>query len=137
MSNKVTKKEMFEAIKLAAEADMIPRVLTKNIKQADVIAFCTNEIALLDKKTAKAREAAAQKKADGDELLEATYAVLSHEEFKSIGTIAAEVTCEDASVAKITYRLKVLVDTGRAEKAEIDIPTENGKTTKRMGYRAL
>ena len=101
-----------------------------------IIAFAENEIALLDKKATKAKERAASKKADSDELTEAVRAALSTEEFEPIAEIATRIEGEDVTVAKITYRLTQLVKAGVAEKTEITIDGGEGqKKRKVQGYR--
>lgn len=121
---KMTKKEMYGFI---AEA------MSDN---AEVVEFCENEIALLEKKAAKAKEAAAKKKAEGDELTDAVYAALSADEFEPIADIAAKIDGPDVTVSKVTYRLTQLVKNGKAEKSEIAVEAD-GKTRKIMGYKAV
>lgn len=103
-----------------------------------IIAFAENEIALLDKKATKAKERAASKKADSDELTEAVRAALSTEEFEPIAEIATRIEGEDVTVAKITYRLTQLVKAGVAEKTEITIDGGEGqKKRKVQGYKLV
>ena len=128
---KITKREMFEAIKETFE--------TGSCKyDAEVVkAFCDKEIASLDAKAAKAKERAAAKKAEADVLMGQVEAALT-DEFQVIADIAAAVAAEnaDATVSKTTYRLTRLVEAGVAEKTQITIPaTENTKTRKVQAYR--
>ena len=128
---KITKREMYEAIAKAME--------TGECKYAPdvVIEFCENEIALLDKKAAKAKERAATKKAEADELMEVVAEALS-EDFEPIADIAGRIQGDDVTVAKVAYRLRKLAETGRAEKSDITIPaTEGQKSRKIVGYRAI
>ena len=129
---KITKREMYEAIiSLAATGEM-------KYDKDEYIDFCQNEIALLDKKAAKAKETAAKKKAEGDELTDAVRAALSNEQLESIADIAARIEGEDVTVSKVTYRLTQLVKNGEAEKGEISIPGGEGvKARKIMGYRLI
>ena len=70
-TEKITKREMFEAIKGLAESGALHMFdFNENISDEAVAEFCANEIDLLDKKTAKAKERAAAKRAEGDELTE-------------------------------------------------------------------
>ena len=116
---KITKRAMFEAISDSAVAE-----------------FCENEIALLDKKAVKAKERAATKKAEGDELTEAVRAAMSIEEFEPIADIAARIEGEDVTVAKVQYRLTQLVKNGEAEKEQITVPGGEGqKARKIMAYK--
>lgn len=123
---KMTKKEMFANIKsLLAGND-------------EVVAFCDNEIALLEKKAAKAKETAAKKRAEGDELTDVVFAAVSKDNFEPIAEIAARIEGPDVTVAKVTYRLTQLVKSGKIEKTEVSIPGAEGvKARKVMAYRAL
>ena len=101
-------------------------------------AFAENEIALLDKKAVKAKERAASKRAEGDELTAVVRQVMSTEEFEPIAEIAARIEGEDVTVAKVTYRLTQLVKTGEAEKQELTIPGAEGqKARKVQGYKLI
>ena len=129
---KITKREMYEAIIEVMNGGEL------KYDPADVIAFCENAIALLDKKAAKAKETAAKKRAEGDELTDAVRAVLSADTFEPISDIAARIQGDDVTVAKVTYRLTQLVKNGEAEKSEITVPaTETSKARKIQGYRIL
>lgn len=104
----------------------------------DVIAFCEHEIELLDKKTAKAKERAAAKRAEGDELTEQIYDVLSDDEFMTIPEIVKALGDEDVSAQKASYRLRSLVEANRAEKTEITVAGSDGsKASKRVAYRLI
>lgn len=130
---KITKREMYEAIKETFETGSC------KFDAATVVAFCEKEIASLDSKAAKAKERAAAKKADGDELTELVASALT-DEFQVIADIAAAVaeTNADATVSKVTYRLGKLVEAGKAEKTQITIPGGEGvKARKVQAYRAL
>ena len=129
---KITKREMFEAIiALATGGEM-------KYEAEAFVNFCENEIALLDKKAAKAKERAATKKAEGDELTEAVRAAMSAEEFEPIADIAARIEGEDVTVAKVQYRLTQLVKNGEAEKEQITVPGGEGqKARKIMAYKLI
>lgn len=104
----------------------------------DVIAFCEHEIELLDKKTAKAKERAAAKRAEGDELTEQIYDVLSGDEFMTIPEIVKALGDEDVSAQRASYRLRSLVESHRAEKTEITVAgSDGGKSSKRVAYRRI
>ena len=130
---KITKREMFEAIK--------ETFVTGSCKYdaATVTAFCDKEIAALDSKAAKAKERAAAKKAEADVLMGQVEDALTGE-FRVIADIAADVAAvnPDATVSKVTYRLGKLVETGVAEKTQVTIPaTESSKARKVQAYRAI
>lgn len=104
----------------------------------DVIAFCEHEIELLDKKTAKAKERAAAKRAEGDELTEQIYNVLYDDEFMTIPEIVKALGDESVSAQRASYRLRSLVESHRAEKTEVSIPgADGGKSSKRVAYRKI
>ena len=129
---KITKREMFEALVEAANGAEF------KFTAEELIAFAENEIALLDKKAVKAKERAATKKAEGDELTEAVRAAMSAEEFEPIADIAARIEGEDVTVAKVQYRLTQLVKNGEAEKEQITIPGGEGqKARKIMAYKLI
>jgi hypothetical protein len=129
---KITKREMFEALVEAANGAEF------KFTSEELIAFAENEIALLDKKAVKAKERAATKKAEGDELTEAVRTAMSAEEFEPIADIAARIEGEDVTVAKVQYRLTQLVKNGEAEKEQITIPGGEGqKARKIMAYKLI
>lgn len=130
---KITKREMFEAIK--------ETFATGECKfEADVvIAFCDKEIAALDTKAAKAKERAAAKKAEADVLMTQVEDALT-DEFQTIADIAAAVAevNTDATVSKVTYRLTKLVEANVAEKTDVTIPGVDGaKARKVKAFRAV
>ena len=136
---KMTKRNVYEALINYANSG----VMAYAGDEGDVIvstealaAFAENEIALLDKKAAKAKERAAQKRAEGDELTDAVRAAMSTEEFETIADIAARIEGEDVTVAKVQYRLTQLVKNGEAVKEQVTIPGGEGvKARKVMAYR--
>ena len=131
---KITKREMFEALVAYAEStDMEVQVGETTVTAADFAAFATKEIEQLDKKAVKAKERAAAKRADGDALTEAVLAVLTNE-FQTAADIAAQIEDEDTTVAKISYRLGALVKDGRVIKEDIKVDRE-GKRAVLKGYR--
>ena len=137
MKKNYTKREMYELIKALVDAGVISGELTETgITEADVAEFCTDEIELLDKKAAKAKERVATKKAEGDALLDAVREVLSADEFQSIPDITARIEGEDITVAKVTARLKKLLDAGEVEKDQITVTGAEGKKSRKIvAYR--
>ena len=100
---KITKREMFEALVAYAEStDMEVQVGETTVTAADFAAFATKEVEQLDKKAVKAKE-----RAD-----------------------------EDATVAKVSYRLGALVKDGKAAKEDIKVDRE-GKRAVLKGYRLV
>jgi hypothetical protein len=130
---KITKREMYEAIKATFETGEC------EYPAEAVIAFCEKEIASLDAKAAKAKERAAAKKAEADVLYDQVKDALT-DEFATIADIAAVVAevNPDATVSKVTYRLTKLVEAGVAEKTPIKIAaTETSKARTVQGYRII
>lgn len=113
MEAKVTKKEMFEMIKAA---------LAEN---KDVVDFCDKEIASLDRKAAKAKERAAEKKADGDELTAVVESVLT-DELTTIADITAKIDGPDVTVHRVSYRLSQLAKNGKAVAEDITVAGVDG-----------
>lgn len=132
-TDRTTKRDFYEAIIKAMETG------ETNIEPAKIIEFCENEIALLDKKADKAKERAAAKKAEVDELMEKVYAVLSDTEFMTRNAVmdALGDMPEDVSISKIGARLTKLVNNQSVEKSELTIANAEGKKSKCMGYRKI
>ena len=128
---KITKRQTLEAILEAAKGETAIFKYDNEV----IIAFAENEIALLDKKAVKAKERAAEKRAQGDELSVVVASVLT-DELQSIADITAQIEGEDVSVGKVQYRLRMLAETEKAVKGEIKIPaTENAKARTIVGYK--
>ena len=126
---KITKKVVLEAIKAAAEGMDFGEV----VSAADVIAYADTAIAQLDAKAAKAKERAAEKKADGDALRAVVESTVS-DEYQTIDDITAKVVevegYEDVTKSKVTARLTQLVKSGAIHK--VQVKTEDGR--KVMAY---
>lgn len=123
MEKKITKREMFEAIKAGCTTG------NWTVSDVEIAEFCENEIALLDKKAVKAKERQAEKKAAGDELADAVKAALT-DEFTVIADIAtkvAETYGDEATISRVTYRLTQLVKAGIAENGDVKIPASEGQ----------
>ena len=120
---KVTKKEYYVMLKEVVE--------NSNSKNKDeLVEFIEKQITLLDNKAAKAKERAAEKRAEGDELRALVEATLT-DEYQTIADITEQIDNEDVTKAKVTARLTQLVKDGLAVKEEAK--TEDGK--KVMVYR--
>ena len=127
---KITKKDKFNLIKGILEAGTVEGVDVEMLTE-----FVENEIALLEKKSAKAKETAAAKKAEADELTVAVQAALT-DEYATIAEVTAAIEGEDVTTAKVAYRLNALVKAGVAEKAEKTIAGGEGvKSRKVQSYR--
>lgn len=127
---KVTKRERYEAIKTLCS-------MAENVGDLDIdgiIAFCDKEIETLDARAEKAKERAAIKRAEGDELMEIVYNALT-DEFESRDTITARINDENITAAKVTYRLTSLVREGRAVKDEATVAGADGKNRRISVYK--
>ena len=131
-ATKITKAMVLAAIKENVEN----MEFAGDVTAADVTAYCDKTLEQLANKAAKAKEKAAEKKNEGDELRDAVEAVLT-DEYQVIGDIFPQVADEagEITTAKVTYRLTALVKAGIAEKAEVKVSGEGEKTRKVMGYR--
>ena len=127
---KVTKRERYESIKALVEA--VGAV--EGIDTDGIVAFCDKEIATLDTRAEKAKERAAEKRAEGDELQAAVLAALTDEP-ASRQEITDRIEGEAVTLAKVGYRLTALVKQGLAVKEEIAVTGEDGKTKKAAAYR--
>lgn len=117
---KVTKVQVLEAIIGLAKGEEI------TVDTNDIIEYAETTIAQLAAKAEKAKERAAQKKADGDPLKDAVLEVITNE-FQTVEEIAAQIEGEDVTNAKIVARLTALVKAGEINKTDIKV---DGKTRK-------
>ena len=127
---KVTKRERYESIKALIEA--VGAV--EGIDTDGIVAFCDKEIATLDTRAEKAKERAAEKRAEGDELQAAVLAALTDEP-ASRQEVTDRIEGEGVTLAKVGYRLTALVKQGLAVKEEIAVTGEDGKSKKVAAYR--
>ena len=138
---KMTKRNVYEALINYANSGIMAYAGDEGdvvVTAEALAAFAENEIALLDKKAVKAKERAATKRAEGDELTAVVRQVMSTEEFEPIADIAARIEGEDVTVSKITYRLGQLVKNGEAAKEQITVPgTDGQKSRKIMAYKLV
>lgn len=124
---KITKTEYFEMIK----AELV------NIEgKEDLIAFVDTQIEQIAAKAQKAKERAAEKKADGDELRESVRQVLTSE-YQNIDAIMGSLEetgldMTDISRAKVSARLTQLVKAGMVEKEQ-----QKAGDRKTMHYRLI
>ena len=119
-TEKITKKAYFEMLKDIVAA-------TDTADKDNLLAFIDTNIAQLNAKAAKAKEKAAEKKVEGDELREKIAACLTSEP-KDIATILDEVGDEELTRAKVTARLAQLINLGTATK-EVTKTADGKKAT--------
>lgn len=113
MEKKLTKKDILAAIKTEV-ADM---ETVGGIPVDVVLDFIDKTVEQIDSKAAKAKEKAAEKKADGDALREE---VLSHvtNDWQTADAITELVVGEDISKSKVVARLSQLVRAGIVAKEQ-------------------
>lgn len=107
---KMTQRDYFELIK------------AKLADEEDIVAFCDERIAALDRRAEKAKEYKAKKQAESDALKQAIAEALT-EEFQTADEILAKVQNDDEEVtkAKITARVSALVRERQAVKTKVKI----------------
>ena len=125
---KITKKEMFALIKEVITTGIMPEAISEDA----IVEFCDKEIAALDRKASKAKETAARKRAESDELTDRVAALLT-DELATIADITEALGDEEVSRAKVQARLAGLVTNGVAHKEEITVEVD-GKKKKAMAY---
>ena len=130
MTQKITKKE-----KLTALIAILTGEGTE-IDTAELIAYCEKEIEALDKKAAKAKETAAKKKAESDELTDKVAELLT-DELQTTADITAQIEDEDITTHKVSYRLTSLVKSGVAVKEEISIAGKDGQKARKLAAYKL
>lgn len=125
MEKKTTKKEYYTMLRDIVRGDDNSEITNS---QYELIEFIDKQIEAIETKAEKAKEKAAEKKANGDELREVVQSVLTNE-YQTIDTIASQIKGEDITKAKITARLTSLVKAGLATKSDLR-NEETGKTQK-------
>ena len=125
---KITKAQKYAMIE-----DILNTVDGDNIDM--LIEFVQAEQAALANKAAKAKEKAAEKKTEIDDLSNAVLGVLNGIPKTRDEVFAlVEDFSNDVSVAKVGARLTKLVDAGLIVKSEVKAVTASGKKTTRMTY---
>ena len=133
-TTKITKRDRYTSI-----IDILKDVNA----DADLVTFCEGEIALLDKKSAKAKETAAAKKTEVDTLTESIKGALGtlvDGAYATIADVTAMVGTDDEEVTpnKVSYRLSQLVKAGVAESTDVKVPaTETSKARTIKAYKLV
>lgn len=117
---KVTKIECLTEIKGIVESIEIDN-------KEELISFLDSQIDSITRRAEKAKERAAAKKAEGDELRDTVKSVLTTE-FQTADEITEAIANDEISKAKVIARLTQLVNLGEAEKT--DVKTDDNKTKK-------
>ena len=117
MEKKMTKKDYYEMLKTTVKGIEVEN-------KEDLLTFIDRELELIENKSVKAKERAAEKRAEGDELRAAVKSILTTEN-QTIDEIFGQIEGEDLTRAKIVARLTQLVKAGEAKKEEVK--SEDGK----------
>ena len=117
------------ADKKITKAEVLAIIAEAMADNADVVAYCENELALLENKKIKARERQDKKRAEGDELQGVVASVLTdtpaiREEI--LASVIEATGAEDLTVGKIQAKLNNLVKFNQASKWTVK--TEGGNT---------
>ena len=111
------------------KTDALHEIMEAMADNANVVAYCENELALISKKNEKARARAAEKRAIGDELQADVLAAITDapQTRDDILAVVVEATGnEELTVGKIQSKLNNLVEAGQIAKCKVK--TEDGKT---------
>ena len=120
MANKITEREIYNSI------------LNGTVDQAVLCEFAEKKLAQLDKRNASAQRRAAVKRAEGNEITEGIFGVLSAE--RMTREQVAQAYGSELSVAKVGSRLNQLVDAGRVQKETIKVANAEGKMVNKVAY---
>ena len=114
------------------EREIYTSIINGTADRETLVKFAEKKIAQLDKRNASAKARVERKRAEGNEITEAVYAVLGSEPMTRNQVVSAMGT--DLSVAKIGAHLNALVKDGRIQKETIKIAGEDGKATNKVAY---
>lgn len=115
--------------KKITKAEVIAIIMEAMADNEDVVAYCENELTLLENKKVKARERQDKKRAEGDELQAAIYAVITNEPQTRDDILAAVVAAtgdEELTVGKVQAKLNNLVSKA-CTVSKCEVKTEDGK----------
>ena len=122
-----------KSMKLADIEAILSQVETTDYDVQALIEFVQAEQAALVRKSEKAKERAAEKKTERDELCELVASLLTAEP-QTRDQIAEQIEDPEVTVAKVGARLSKLVAAGDAVKTEVAAVSATGKKTTRMAY---
>lgn len=128
---KVTKKNVLNVLYTLIEDNFEAQDGDVTVTAEDLRNYIDTTLDQLNAKNEKAKERAAKKRAEGDELLAVVEGLLT-DEYQTGDEIAAQITDADVTRPKVTARITKLIKAGKAHKAEAK--TEEGK--KVMVYAA-
>lgn len=128
MEKKITKKDVLTAITALISDNDSVQVGEIVVTGADIADYVAKTIEQIENKAAKAKERAATKKSEGDELRHAVADVLT-EELQTAEDILGQIEAEDITKSKVVARLTALIKDGFARKEQIKVDSR-----KVMGY---
>lgn len=111
------------------KAEVLAVIAEAMANNEDVVAYCENELALIERKNIKARERQDKKRAEGDELQAAVFAEITDEPQTRDDILAAVIAHggdAELTVGKIQAKLNNLVSKA-CTVAKCDVKTEDGK----------
>ena len=120
MANKITEREIYNSI------------LNGTVDQAVLCEFAEKKLAQLDRRNVSAAKRAAAKRAEGNEITEGIFGVLSAE--RMTREQVAQAYGSELSVAKVGSRLNQLVEAGRVQKETIKVANAEGKMVNKVAY---
>ena len=108
MENKITKRDYFGMIRTMIEGSGVEN-------EDEILGFIDKEVAVLDARAEKAKERAAKKREESDELRQAIFEVLT-DEGQTVADIVDKLDREDITRQKIVARLTQLIKDGKVQK---------------------
>ena len=118
---KITKKDILAAIRVLVEDQNLEiPIRDVTVVTDDILNYVDTTVAQIDAKNAKARERAAEKRAEGDDLANKIADALT-DEYQSIPALIEKLNIEDLTPGKVTARLTQLVKADRAHKSKIKV----------------
>lgn len=115
------------------ERDIYTAMLNGTLDAEVAKEFAEKKIAQLDKRNAGAKVRAERKRAEGNEITEGIFNVLTAEGMTR-DQVAQAYGDESLSVAKVGARLNQLVSAGRVQKETIKVANGEGKMTNKVAY---
>jgi hypothetical protein len=110
---KVTKKDLYAQLKAIVEAS--------EVENADeLVAFIDHEVNMIESKAAKAAERSKVRKAEGDELRETVFSLMTND-LQTVAGITARIDVPEITRAKVVARLNQLVNAERIQKETITV----------------
>ena len=119
------------------EREIYTSMINGTIDPDVMVEFATKKLAQLDKRNASAKARAAKKRAEGDALTEAVFALVTEEPQSRQDIFDALVESDEFAEVKlgsVGFRLTTLVKEGRIAKAEASVEGPDGKAHRVMVY---